>query len=72
MITNHREKLISELENCEDPALSLHLAVLAIFTILTQNMLHASGRLVPVIIAYLKTQLKEEYLNHLQQYHGMT
>ncbi|XP_063362986.1 E3 UFM1-protein ligase 1 homolog [Cydia amplana] len=71
VITNHREKLISELENCDDPALSLHLAVLAIFTILTQNMLHASGRLVPVIIEFLKTQLKEEQLVELQQYHEL-
>ncbi|XP_063534950.1 E3 UFM1-protein ligase 1 homolog [Cydia strobilella] len=71
VITNHREKLISELENCDDPALSLHLAVLAIFTILTQNMLHASGRLVPVIIEFLKTQLKEEQFVELQQYHEL-
>lgn len=71
VITNHREKLISELENCDDPALSLHLAVLAIFTILTQNMLHASGRLVPVIIEFLKTQLKEEQFVDLQQYHDL-
>lgn len=70
MIQNHREKLISELEVCEDPALSLHLSVLAIFTIVTQNMLHASGRQVPIIISFLKTQLKEEDYVKLQQYHG--
>ncbi|XP_075975038.1 UFM1 specific ligase 1 [Anticarsia gemmatalis] len=71
LIQNHREKLISELEGCEDPALSLHIAVLAIFTIVTQNMLHASGRQVPVIISYLKTQLKEEDYNRLQSWHEL-
>lgn len=68
---NHREKIIAELENCYDPALVLHLAVLAIFTILHQNMLHASGRQVPSIIAFLKTQLKDEDYLTLQEYHGM-
>ncbi|KAJ2951130.1 hypothetical protein O0L34_g5519 [Tuta absoluta] len=71
LIQNHREKLISELEGCDDPALSLHLAVLAIFTILTQNMLHASGRQVPVIISYLKGQLKDEDFYQLQNYHEL-
>lgn len=70
LIQNHREKLISELDVCEDPALSLHLAVLAIFTVLTQNMLHASGRQIPMIIAFLKTQLKEEDYGKLQLCHG--
>lgn len=71
LIQNHREKLISELENCEDPALSLHIAVLAIFVIITQNMLHASGRQVPIIISYLKTQLKDEYYERLQLWHDL-
>lgn len=70
LVQNHREKLISELENCEDPALALHLAVLAIFAILSQNMLHASGRQVPLIISYLKAQLKDDDFKLLQAYHG--
>ncbi|XP_038213785.1 E3 UFM1-protein ligase 1 homolog [Zerene cesonia] len=68
IVLNHREKLISELENCDDPALVLHLAALATFTILNQNMLHASGRQVPSIIAFLKGQLKDEDCAKLQQY----
>ncbi|KOB76604.1 E3 UFM1-protein ligase 1, partial [Operophtera brumata] len=47
----------------------LHLAVLAIFTTLTQNMLHASGRQVPIVISFLKTQLKEEDYVKLQYCH---
>ncbi|KAM3958959.1 LOW QUALITY PROTEIN: UFM1 specific ligase 1 [Aphomia sociella] len=67
LIQNHREKLIAELEVCDEPALCLHIAALAIFTIITQNMLHASGRQVPVIISFLKTQIKEEDFQRLQQ-----
>ncbi|XP_026318831.1 E3 UFM1-protein ligase 1 homolog isoform X2 [Hyposmocoma kahamanoa] len=71
LVQNHREKLITELENCEDPVLALHLSVLAIFAILTQNMLHASGRQVPLIISYLKAQLKDEDYKLLQAYHEL-
>ncbi|XP_053604635.1 E3 UFM1-protein ligase 1 homolog [Plodia interpunctella] len=71
LIQNHREKLISELEVCEDPALGLHLAALATFTIITQNMLHASGRQVPVIIAFLKAYLKEQDFQKLQLCHEL-
>lgn len=70
LVQNHRERLISELENCEDPVLALHLTVLAIFSILSQNMLHASGRQVPLIISHLKAQLKDEDFKLLQAYHG--
>ncbi|XP_023934136.2 E3 UFM1-protein ligase 1 homolog [Bicyclus anynana] len=71
LVQNHREKLISELENCEEPALVLHLVVLALFTILNQNMLHASGRQVPSIITFLKSQLKDEDFEKLQKYHEL-
>ncbi|XP_045449576.1 E3 UFM1-protein ligase 1 homolog [Melitaea cinxia] len=71
LVQNHREKLIHELENCEEPALVLHLVVLALFTILNQNMLHASGRQVPIIITFLKSQLKEEHFEQLQKYHEL-
>ncbi|KAG6453427.1 hypothetical protein O3G_MSEX008155 [Manduca sexta] len=71
LIQNHREKLISELEACEDPALSLHLAVLAIFTIATQSMLHCSGRQVPTVISFLKSLLKQEDFERLQLCHEL-
>ncbi|XP_013173569.1 PREDICTED: E3 UFM1-protein ligase 1 homolog [Papilio xuthus] len=71
LVQNHREKLIAELENCNDPALVLHLAVLAMFTIVTQNMLHASGRQVPLIILFLKAHLKDEDFERIQQYHDL-
>lgn len=72
LIQNHREKLIAELENCDDPALCLHIAVLAIFSIITQTMLHASGRQVPAVMAYLKTHVKDENFEHLQLCQGIS
>lgn len=33
-------------------------------------MLHASGRQVPIIVSYLKTQLKEDDYERLQLAHG--
>lgn len=33
-------------------------------------MLHASGRQVPIIVSYLKTQLKEDDYERLQLTHG--
>ncbi|XP_037875240.1 E3 UFM1-protein ligase 1 homolog [Bombyx mori] len=71
LVQNHREKLISELENCDDPALCLHMAVLSIFTIVTQTMLHASGRQVAVIINYLKNHIREEDFEKLHSYHEL-
>ncbi|XP_041979698.1 E3 UFM1-protein ligase 1 homolog [Aricia agestis] len=71
LIQNHREKLISELENCNDPALALHFVVLALFTLLNQNMMHASGRQVPSIIVQLKSQLKDDDFQKLQKFHEL-
>ncbi|XP_032516663.2 E3 UFM1-protein ligase 1 homolog [Danaus plexippus] len=71
LVQNHREKLISEIENCDEPALVLHLVVLVLFTVLSQNMLHASGRQVPLIIAFLKSQLKDEDFDKVQKYHEL-
>lgn len=71
LIQNHRQKLIVELEACEEPALVLHLAVLAMFTLLTQNMIHASGRLVPLIVQLLKAHLKDDDFEQLQIYHEL-
>lgn len=70
MILNHKYQLLEELNKCEDLALSLHLATLVIFTIATQCMLHASGRHVAGVLAFLKTYLTEEQAAELTSYHG--
>lgn len=49
----HKQGLLDQLYKCNDPSLVLHLACLIIFTIVTGNMLHASGKFVSSILEFL-------------------
>ncbi|CAH1967525.1 unnamed protein product [Acanthoscelides obtectus] len=69
VVLNHKHQLLEQLNKCEDVALALHLATLAIFTTATHCMLHASGRHVTAILAFLKQYLTEEQANELTSYH---
>ncbi|VEN49343.1 unnamed protein product [Callosobruchus maculatus] len=69
IVLNHKHQLLEQLNKCEDVALALHLATLAIFTTATQCMLHASGRHVSAILAFLKQYLTEEQATELTSYH---
>lgn len=68
----HKHGLLDQLNNCTDPALVLHLTVLVIFTISTQNIIHASGKHVSTILSYLQPVLSTEQSNTLRKYHGMS
>lgn len=72
IILNHKHQLLEQLNKCEDLALVLHLAALAIFTTATQSMLHASGRHVSGLLSFLKQYLTEEQYAELTSYHGKT
>uniref|UniRef100_A0A182QHX1 E3 UFM1-protein ligase 1 homolog n=1 Tax=Anopheles farauti TaxID=69004 RepID=A0A182QHX1_9DIPT len=71
LILCHKHGLLEQLTNCTDPALVLHLAVLIIFTISTQTMLHASGRHVSAILSYLQTVLSAEESKLFNNYHDL-
>ncbi len=58
LIFNHRQALAEQLRNETDAAMTLHLGATLLFQIYTNAMVHAPGRCVPQIIAYL-----EEYVN---------
>ncbi|GIY39049.1 e3 UFM1-protein ligase 1 [Caerostris darwini] len=60
ILANHRQSLLAQLSEAQDPALGLHLAALLIFQSHTHTMLHASGKFVPHIIGYLQKQLPHE------------
>lgn len=49
----HRQALMEQLKESEDPALVLHLTSVLLFQASTQCMLHAPGRCVPQIINIL-------------------
>lgn len=65
----HKHALLDQLSKCDDPALTLHLAVLVIFTISSQNMLHASGKFVSSILSYLQPSLTSEQSSVLTSFH---
>ncbi|XP_049278724.1 E3 UFM1-protein ligase 1 homolog [Anopheles funestus] len=71
LILCHKHGLLEQLTNCTDPALVLHLAVLIIFTISTQTMLHASGRHVSAILSFLQTVLTAEDSKTFTNYHDL-
>lgn len=71
LILCHKHGLLEKLANCSDPALILHLAVLIVFTVSTQNILHASGKHVSSILSFLQPVLSDEQSNTLKQFHGI-
>ncbi|XP_053665378.1 E3 UFM1-protein ligase 1 homolog [Anopheles marshallii] len=71
LILCHKHGLLEQLTNCTDPALVLHLAVLIIFTISTQTMLHASGRHVSAVLSFLQTVLTAEDSKVFTNYHDL-
>lgn len=66
----HREALLEELNATWDPALALHLVTSVLFTAVTQNALHMSGRHVSSVLAFLRKQLEPDAISILSRYHG--
>lgn len=56
ILFGHRQSLLEQLHSCLDPALTLHLAVLAMFQHVHGHILHASGKFVPIILEHLASQ----------------
>lgn len=69
-VLTHKHELLEKLNSCTDVALVLHLAVLVIFTVATQSMLHCSGRHLASVLTFLKSYLNGEEYNELKSYHG--
>lgn len=67
----HREALLEELNATQDPALALHLVTSVLFTAVTQNALHMSGRHVTTVLTFLQQQLEPNTMSTLSRYHGM-
>ncbi|XP_067636223.1 E3 UFM1-protein ligase 1 homolog isoform X2 [Eurosta solidaginis] len=69
LIMQHKEKLLQQLNETVEPALVLHLASLILFTTVTGCILHASGKFVTQILAFIRPNLSNEQNNQLMQYH---
>ncbi|XP_051853385.1 E3 UFM1-protein ligase 1 isoform X3 [Antechinus flavipes] len=71
VLFQHRQALIEQLKVTEDPALILHLTSVLLFQFSTHCMLHAPGRCVPQIIAFLSNKMPEDQHSLLVRYQGL-
>ncbi|XP_049753448.1 E3 UFM1-protein ligase 1 [Elephas maximus indicus] len=71
ILFQHRQALTEQLKVTEDPALILHLTSVLLFQFLTHSMLHAPGRCVPQIIAFLNSKIPEDQHTLLVKYQGL-
>ncbi|KAM7362586.1 UFM1 specific ligase 1 isoform 2-T2 [Cochliomyia hominivorax] len=71
LIVQHREKLLEQLQQCTEPALILHLTSLILFTTITGCILHASGKFVSQILAFINSSMTDEQNKLLTQYHDL-
>lgn len=71
ILFQHRQALCEQLKVTEDPALILHLTAVLLFQLSTHSMLHAPGRCVPQIIAFLHSKIPEDQHTLLVKYQGL-
>ncbi|KAJ7341763.1 hypothetical protein JRQ81_006757 [Phrynocephalus forsythii] len=71
ILFQHRQALIEHLKVTDDPALVLHLTSVLLFQFSTHCMLHAPGRCVPQIIAFLSAKIPEDQHSLLVKYQGL-
>ncbi|KAM7319543.1 E3 UFM1-protein ligase 1 [Alexandromys fortis] len=71
ILFQHRQALAEQLKVTEDPALVLHLTSVLLFQFSTHSMLHAPGRCVPQIIAFLHNKIPEDQHALLVKYQGL-
>lgn len=71
ILFQHRQALTEQLKVTEDPALILHLTSVLLFQFSTHTMLHAPGRCVPQIIAFLNSKIPEDQHALLVKYQGL-
>lgn len=53
LVFNHRQAMLEQLDQTEEPALTLHLAVTLLYQIHYGTILHASGKFVPQILCHV-------------------
>ncbi|XP_056620823.1 E3 UFM1-protein ligase 1 [Triplophysa dalaica] len=67
----HRQALLEQLREAEDPALVLHLTSILLFQNTTHCMLHAPGRCVPHIIGFLESKIPKDHYKLLSEYQSL-
>ena len=59
---------MDQIGSCQEPATILLLVCLVVFQLQTGHMLHASGKLVTIIVKNISAQLEEKEKETLQNY----
>ncbi|XP_076872820.1 E3 UFM1-protein ligase 1 isoform X2 [Brachyhypopomus gauderio] len=67
----HRQALLQQLKQAEEPALVLHLVSVLLFQGTTNHMLHAPGRCVPSILGALQPKLPQDQYELLMRYQSL-
>lgn len=65
---NHRQSLVEQLDRETEPAMALHLVAVILFQHNTSCVIHAPGRCVPQIIAFLKDHVNPDVYDKLFHY----
>ena len=68
---HHRQSLMDQIQTCQEPATIMLLVSLVIFQLQTGNMLHASGKFVPIIVKQISPQLDNTEKELLQNYQDL-
>ena len=68
---HHRQSLMDQIGTCQEPATILLLVCLVVFQLQTGHMLHASGKLVPIIVKSISVQLEEKEKEAVQNYQNL-
>ena len=71
VLFNQRQAILAELEACQEAALALHLTVLIVFQAQTQNVVHISGKFVPIILQRISSQMADEDAKTLFEFQEM-
>jgi len=70
LVFNHRQSLAEQLRQETDAAMAVHLAAVLLVDVHTQSMIHAPGRCVPQIIAFLNQYLPADHYSTLLRTQG--
>jgi hypothetical protein len=68
---NHRQSLMDQIGTCQEPATILLLVCLVVFQLQTGHMLHASGKLVPILVKSISVQLEEKQKETVHNYQNL-
>lgn len=60
LLFSHRQSLTKSLASETNPALVIHITSVLLFQLVTNSMLHATGKFVPLITSFLKKHMKED------------